>query len=134
MSNNKIINWWLLPDNIWIQANSYYWDFQLDTGLEIVTNMNTFVNNVVLNVREFFDPFDSGEEELDGEENILSMRKILPDGPDVYKQYTKIADFEKDLRAFTQLTSLEIQMESSKDSPNFATTILRNTGSMAGWK
>lgn len=134
MSNNKIINWWLLPDNIWIQANSYYWDFQLDTGLQIVTNMNTFVDNIILDTREFFDPFDSREEELDGEEDILTMRQILPDKPDVYKEYSKLADFEKDLRALTQLTSLEIHMESSKDSPNFSTTILQNTSSMAGWK
>lgn len=130
MSNNKIINWWLLPDNVFIEASSYYWDFQLDTVLRAVTNMNTFVDNVASSVTEFFDPFGTGREEgLDEEYENLSLQIEGQNN----KNYSKLADFEKDLRSITQLTPVVIHMESSVDSPNFSTIILQKTGNMKVW-
>ena len=127
---SKIINWLAIPNNIFIEASSYYWDFQLDTVLRVVTNMNTFVDTVVSTVAEFFDPFGTGREEgLDGEYEVLSLQVEGQND----KTYSKLADFEKDLRSITQLTPVEIQMESSADSPNFATLILQKTGNMAVW-
>lgn len=127
---SKIINWLATPDNVFIEASSYYWDFQLDTVLRVVTNMNTFVDTVVSTVIEFFDPFETGREEgLDEEYEVLSL---LIEGQ-ILQTYSKLADFEKDLRSITQLTPVEIQMESSADSPNFATLILQKTGNMAVW-
>lgn len=127
---SKIINWLAIPDNVFIEASSYYWDFQLDTVLRVVTNMNTFVDTVVSTVSEFFYPFGKGpEESLDGEYEVLSL---LIQGQN-NKTYSKLADFEKDLRGITQLTPLTIQMESSADSPNFATIVLQKTGNMAVW-
>ena len=126
---SKIINWLATPDNVFIEASSYYWDFQLDTVLRVVTNINTFVDTAVSTVTEFFDPFAEGREEgLDGEYEVLSLRT---EGQN--KTYSTLADFEKDLRSITQLTPVEIHMESSADSPNFATLILQKTGNMAVW-
>ena len=127
---SKIINWLAMPDNVFIEASSYYWDFQLDTVLRVVTNMNTFVVTTVSTVIEFFDPFGTGREEgLDEEYEVLSL---LIEGQK-NKTYSKLADFENDLRSLTQLTPVEIQMESSADSPNFATLILQKTGNMKVW-
>ena len=127
---SKILNWLAMPDNVFIEASSYYWDFQLDTVLRVVTNMDTFVDTVVSTVTEFFDPFGTGREEgLDEEYEVLSLRIEGQNS----KTYTKLADFEKDLRGITKLTPVEIHMESSADSPNFATLILQKTGNMKVW-
>lgn len=129
---SKIINWLAKPDmsdNIFIEASSYYWDFQLDTVLRVVTNMDTFIDTVVSTVTEFFDPFGTGREEgLDGEYEVLGLVT-----KEINKTYSNLSDFEKDLRSITQLTPVEIQMESSSDSPNFATLILQKTGNMKVW-
>ena len=127
---SKIINWFATPNDAFIEASSYYWDFQLDTTLRLVTNMDTFVGIVVRSVEEFLDPFESGREEgLDEEYEVLSLRI---EGQET-KNYSKLADFEKDLRSITQLTPVEIHMESSQDSPNFATIVLQKTGNMPRW-
>ena len=127
---SKILNWLAMPDNVFIEASSYYWDFQLDTVLRVVTNMNTFNDTVVSTVTEFFDPFGTGREEgLDGEYEILSLQIEGQNN----KTYSKLADFEKDLRGITRLTPVEIHMESSADSPNFGTLILQKTGNMKVW-
>ena len=127
---SRILNWLFIPENVFIEASSYYWDFQLDTTLRVVTNIDTFIDIVISTVTEFFDPFGTGREEgLDEEYEVLSLHSEAQK----HTNYSKLSDFEKDLRGFTKLTPLEIQMESSADSPNFATIVLQKTGNMKVW-
>lgn len=124
---SKVINW-LSTSDIWIEASSYYWDYQLDTTLRVVTSIDTFIETVVDNVKEFFDPFSRDEEELNPDHDELGMQI---DGN--YKSYETIEEFEKDLRAITELTPIEIHMDTTADQPNFAVLLLQKTDTMAVW-
>lgn len=124
---SKVINW-LTTEDIWIEASSYYWDYQLDTTLRVVTSMDAFIETVVGSVKEFFDPFSTDKDELNPDHDELGMRI---DGN--YKSYETVEEFEKDLRAITELTPVEIHMDTTVDQPNFAVLILQKTDTMAVW-